>query len=435
MSEIITNMLPPLPERMRPKNLADYAGQEHLVGKGCILRNMIDSGNLSSFILWGPPGVGKTTLARIIAETLDREFYTLSAISSGVKDVREVIEIARGKSVFSPAAAPILFIDEIHRFNKAQQDALLGAVEAGTVVLIGATTENPSFEVITPLLSRCQVFVLKSLDVKDLQAVLDRALREDELLSKWEIEIAATDALFRQSGGDARKLLNILEIVVDSRPSDEKVVIDNALVNECLQNNIAIYDKDGEMHYDIISAFIKSVRGSDPNAAVYWMARMLDGGEDPLFIARRMCILAAEDVGLANPNALLLANATFQIVHTIGMPEARIPLSECAIYLASSPKSNSAYLAIGAALEAAARDKTAAVPLHLRNAPTKLMSELGYSDGYKYAHDFPGHFVDQEFMPKAYEGKVFYDPQPGRHEDGLKAYLKACWPKYYSEKE
>ena len=432
---MITNMLPPLPERMRPKNLADYAGQEHLVGKGCILRNMIDSGNLSSFILWGPPGVGKTTLARIIAETLDREFYTLSAISSGVKDVREVIEIARGKSVFSPAAAPILFIDEIHRFNKAQQDALLGAVEAGTVVLIGATTENPSFEVITPLLSRCQVFVLKSLDVKDLQAVLDRALREDELLSKREIEIAATDALFRQSGGDARKLLNILEIVVDSRPSDEKVVIDNALVNECLQNNIAIYDKDGEMHYDIISAFIKSVRGSDPNAAVYWMARMLDGGEDPLFIARRMCILAAEDVGLANPNALLLANATFQIVHTIGMPEARIPLSECAIYLASSPKSNSAYLAIGAALEAAARDKTAAVPLHLRNAPTKLMSELGYSDGYKYAHDFPGHFVDQEFMPKAYEGKVFYDPQPGRHEDGLKAYLKACWPKYYSEKE
>ena len=428
-------MLPPLPERMRPKNLADYAGQEHLVGKGCILRNMIDSGNLSSFILWGPPGVGKTTLARIIAETLDREFYTLSAISSGVKDVREVIEIARGKSVFSPAAAPILFIDEIHRFNKAQQDALLGAVEAGTVVLIGATTENPSFEVITPLLSRCQVFVLKSLDVKDLQAVLDRALREDELLSKREIEIAATDALFRQSGGDARKLLNILEIVVDSRPSDEKVVIDNALVNECLQNNIAIYDKDGEMHYDIISAFIKSLRGSDPNAAVYWMARMLDGGEDPLFIARRMCILAAEDVGLANPNALLLANATFQIVHTIGMPEARIPLSECAIYLASSPKSNSAYLAIGAALEAAARDKTAAVPLHLRNAPTKLMSELGYSDGYKYAHDFPGHFVDQEFMPKAYEGKVFYDPQPGRHEDGLKAYLKACWPKYYSEKE
>ena len=432
---MITNMLPPLPERMRPKNLADYAGQEHLVGKGCILRNMIDSGNLSSFILWGPPGVGKTTLARIIAETLDREFYTLSAISSGVKDVREVIEIARGKSVFSPAAAPILFIDEIHRFNKAQQDALLGAVEAGTVVLIGATTENPSFEVITPLLSRCQVFVLKSLDVKDLQAVLDRALREDELLSKREIEIAATDALFRQSGGDARKLLNILEIVVDSRPSDEKVVIDNALVNECLQNNIAIYDKDGEMHYDIISAFIKSLRGSDPNAAVYWMARMLDGGEDPLFIARRMCILAAEDVGLANPNALLLANATFQIVHTIGMPEARIPLSECAIYLASSPKSNSAYLAIGAALEAAARDKTAAVPLHLRNAPTKLMSELGYSDGYKYAHDFPGHFVDQEFMPKAYEGKVFYDPQPGRHEDGLKAYLKACWPKYYSEKE
>lgn len=420
---------------MRPKNLSDYAGQEHLVGKGCILRNMIDSGNLSSFILWGPPGVGKTTLARIIAETLDREFFTLSAISSGVKDVRQVIDIAKSKSLFAPSAAPILFIDEIHRFNKAQQDALLGAVEAGTVVLIGATTENPSFEVITPLLSRCQVFVLKSLEVPDLQVVLDRALTKDEILSKRDIQIACTDALFRQSGGDARKLLNILEIVVDSHPADSKIVIDNALVNECLQNNVAIYDKDGEMHYDIISAFIKSLRGSDPNAAVYWMARMLDGGEDPLFIARRMCILAAEDVGLANPNALLLANATFQIVHTIGMPEARIPLSECAIYLASSPKSNSAYLAIGAALEAAAQDKTVAVPLHLRNAPTKLMSDLGYSDGYKYAHDFPGHFVDQEFMPKGLEGKVFYEPQQSRHEDNLKAYLKACWPKYYSVKD
>lgn len=435
MFETATNLLPPLPERMRPKNLSDYAGQEHLVGKGCILRNMIDSGNLSSFILWGPPGVGKTTLARIIAETLDREFFTLSAISSGVKDVREVIDIAKSKSLFAPTAAPILFIDEIHRFNKAQQDALLGAVEAGTVVLIGATTENPSFEVITPLLSRCQVFVLKSLEVPDLQAVLDRALTKDEILSRRDIQIACTDALFRQSGGDARKLLNILEIVVDSQPADSKIVIDNALVNECLQNNVAIYDKDGEMHYDIISAFIKSLRGSDPNAAVYWMARMLDGGEDPLFIARRMCILAAEDVGLANPNALLLANATFQIVHTIGMPEARIPLSECAIYLASSPKSNSAYLAIGAALEAAAQDKTAAVPLHLRNAPTKLMSDLGYSDGYRYAHDFPGHFVDQEFMPKGLEGKVFYEPQQSRHEDNLKAYLQACWPKYYSVKD
>ena len=326
-----TKMLPPLPERMRPKNLSEYVGQRHLVGPGCILRNMIDSGNLSSFILWGPPGVGKTTLARIISETLEREFYTLSAVSAGVKDVRDVIDSAKSKSLFSSAAAPILFIDEIHRFNKAQQDALLGAVEAGTVILIGATTENPSFEVITPLLSRCQVFVLKSLDASDLRILLDRALATDEILKERNIEVKETDALFRQSGGDARKLLNILELVVDSNVNKGKVIIDNKLVTECLQENVAIYDKDGELHYDIISAFIKSVRGSDPNAAVYWMARMLDGGEDPLFIARRLCILAAEDIGLANPNALLLANATFQIVHTIGMPEARIPLSECAI--------------------------------------------------------------------------------------------------------
>lgn len=424
-------MLPPLPERMRPKSLDEYVGQRHLVGEGCILRKMIDSGNLSSFILWGPPGVGKTTLAKIISNTLDREFFTLSAVSSGVKDVREVIEAAKSKNIFSSSAAPVLFIDEIHRFNKAQQDALLGAVEAGTVVLIGATTENPSFEVITPLLSRCQVFVLKSLDAADLQLLLDRALKQDELLKSRNINVLETEALFRQSGGDGRKLLNILEIVVDSQAGEKCVVIDNKRVTECLQDSVAIYDKGGEMHYDIISAFIKSIRGSDPNAAVYWMARMLDGGEDPLFIARRLCILAAEDVGLANPNALLLADATFRIVHSIGMPEARIPLSECAIYLASSPKSNSAYLAINKAMECAHGDSTAPVPLYLRNAPTKLMSELGYSDGYKYAHDYPGHFADLEFLPEKLSGSVFYEPQQNRHEDSLKAYLQACWPKYY----
>ena len=427
-------MLPPLPERMRPKSLSDYVGQQHLVGPGCILRNMMDSGALSSFILWGPPGVGKTTLARIIAGSLEREFYTLSAVSSGVKEVREVIDSAKSKSLFSQAGAPILFIDEIHRFNKAQQDALLGAVEAGTIVLIGATTENPSFEVITPLLSRCQVFVLKSLEVADLQQLLDRALREDEVLKERKIEVRETEALFRHSGGDARKLLNILEIVVDAQlGKGETIVIDNRTVTECLQENVAIYDKGGEMHYDIISAFIKSVRGSDPNAAVYWMARMLDGGEDPLFIARRLCILAAEDIGLANPNALLLADATFRIVHSIGMPEARIPLSECAVYLASSPKSNSAYLAIDKALAAAKEDQTAAVPLYLRNAPTKLMEDLGYADGYKYAHDFPGHFTDLEFLPEKLSGTVFYDPQPNPQEDRLSAYLSSCWPKYYKK--
>jgi putative ATPase len=395
---------------------------------------MMDSGALSSFILWGPPGVGKTTLARIIAGTLDREFYTLSAVSSGVKEVREVIDAAKSKSLFSSAAAPILFIDEIHRFNKAQQDALLGAVEAGTIVLIGATTENPSFEVITPLLSRCQVFVLKSLEVDDLQQLLERALREDEVLKERNIEVRETEALFRHSGGDARKLLNILEIVVDSQVGKvDPIVIDNHTVTECLQENVAIYDKGGEMHYDIISAFIKSVRGSDPNAAVYWMARMLDGGEDPLFIARRLCILAAEDIGLANPNALLLADATFRIVHSIGMPEARIPLSECAVYLASSPKSNSAYLAIDKALGVAKSDQTAAVPLYLRNAPTKLMEDLGYADGYKYAHDFPGHFTDLEFLPDKLSGTVFYEPQPNPQEDRLKSYLESCWPKYYKK--
>lgn len=433
MFEPVTKMLPPLPERMRPKSLSEYAGQRHLVGENCILRKMIDTGNLSSFILWGPPGVGKTTLAKIISQTLDREFFTLSAVSAGVKDVRDVIESARSKTLFTPAAAPILFIDEIHRFNKAQQDALLGAVEAGTVVLIGATTENPSFEVITPLLSRCQVFVLKSLDVEDLDTLLRRALKEDVVLKHRKVDVRQTEALFRQSGGDGRKLLNILEIVIDSQADSPTAVIDNKTVTECLQDSVAVYDKDGEMHYDIISAFIKSVRGSDPNAAVYWMARMLDGGEDPLFIARRLCILAAEDIGLANPNALLLADATFRIVHSIGMPEARIPLSECAIYLASSPKSNSAYLAIDKALEAAHKDSSAPVPLYLRNAPTKLMADLGYSDGYKYSHDYQGHFADQEYLPETVSGTVFYEPQTNRHEDAFRAYLEDCWPKYYKK--
>jgi len=435
MAEFDSNsrVLPPLPERMRPRSLDDYVGQEQLVGDKSVLRSMIETGKLSSFILWGPPGVGKTTLAHIIAERLDRQFFTLSAVSSGVKDVRDVIDSARSKSLFSPSAAPVLFIDEIHRFNKAQQDALLGAVEDGTVILIGATTENPSFEVITPLLSRCQVFSLHELEVKDLDILLHRALEKDEILKHRKVSVKETEALFRQSGGDGRKLLNILELVVEQQAGKSQIVIDNAIVGECLQTSTAIYDKGGEMHYDIISAFIKSVRGSDPNAAVYWMARMLDGGEDPLFIARRMCILASEDIGLANPNALLLANATFQVVHSIGMPEARIPLSECAIYLASSPKSNSAYLAIGKALEYAAKEGNAPVPLHLRNAPTKLMADLGYSDGYKYAHDFPGHFADLEFLPDSLRGTVFYEPQPNAQEDKLKAYLKACWPKYYTK--
>ena len=428
-----SRMLPPLPERMRPHDLEGYVGQKHLVGKGCILRNMLETGNLSSFILWGPPGVGKTTLSRIVANSLKREFFTLSAVSAGVKDVREVIDRARSNSLFAGGMAPILFIDEIHRLNKSQQDALLGAVEDGTIVLIGATTENPSFEVITPLLSRCQVFVLKSLQKDDLQELLDRALSKDEVLKHLKIEVKETDALFRHSAGDARKLLNILEIVVGSNSNNPVICIDNKTVTECLQENIAIYDKGGEMHYDVISAFIKSVRGSDPNAAVYYLARMLDGGEDPLFIARRLCILAAEDVGLANPNALLLANSCFQIVHTIGMPEARIPLAECTIYLASSPKSNSAYMAINEALEVAKQTQISSVPLYLRNAPTKLMEELGYSDGYRYAHDYPGHFVDLEFMPEELAGHKFYDPAENKHEDAFRIRLESLWPKYYKK--
>ena len=424
-------MLPPLPERMRPQDLDGYFGQKHLIGKGGIIRNMIENGNLSSFILWGPPGVGKTTLSRIVAKSLNREFFTLSAVSAGVKDVRDVIDRARSNSLFSSGQSPILFIDEIHRFNKSQQDALLGAVEDGTIVLIGATTENPSFEVITPLLSRCQVFVLKSLEKNDLQSLLERALKTDEVLSHMKIEVRETDALFRYSAGDARKLLNILEIVVGANAGNQPVIIDNKTVTSCLQENTAIYDKGGEMHYDVISAFIKSVRGSDPNAAIYYLARMLDGGEDPLFIARRLCILAAEDVGLANPNALLLANSTFQIVHTIGMPEARIPLAECTIYLASSAKSNSAYMAINEALAVAKETQMAAVPLYLRNAPTKLMEELGYADGYKYAHDYPGHFADLEFMPAELAGRKFYEPAENKQEDALRARLVGLWPKYY----
>ncbi|MBO5562859.1 MAG: replication-associated recombination protein A [Bacteroidales bacterium] len=424
-------MLPPLPERMRPRRLDQYVGQTHLVGEGCVLRKMIESGNLSSFILWGPPGVGKTTLAHIIAETMDRDFYTLSAVTSGVKDVREVFEKARGASLFNRKGAPILFIDEIHRFNKAQQDALLGAVETGTIVLIGATTENPSFEVITPLLSRCQVFVLKPLEADDLMTLLKRALAEDVLLKDRDIRLEETDALLRFSGGDARKLLNVLEIVVDSLSGSSPVVIDNRSVTESIQENMAIYDKDGEMHYDIISAFIKSIRGSDPNAAIYYLARMIDGGEDPLFIARRLCLSASEDVGLANPNALLLANACFEVVSKIGMPEGRIPLAETTVYLASSPKSNGSYMALEKALSVVKETGNLPVPLPIRNAPTQLMKDLNYSDGYKYAHDFPGHFVDMEFLPDALRGTVFYEPQPNRHENTLRAYLEACWPKYY----
>ena len=424
-------MLPPLPERMRPSSLDQYVGQRHLVGPGCILRKMIESGNLSSFILWGPPGVGKTTLAHIIAQTLDRDFYTLSAVTAGVKEVREVFEKARGSSLFKQKGAPILFIDEIHRFNKAQQDALLGAVENGTIVLVGATTENPSFEVITPLLSRCQVFVLKSLDKADLQVLLDRALKEDVLLKEKGIKVEETEALMRYSGGDARKLLNVLEMVVDAQAGNSPIIINNAQVTESIQENMAIYDKDGEMHYDIISAFIKSIRGSDPNAAIYWLARMIDGGEDPLFIARRLCLSASEDVGLANPNALLLANACFEVVSRIGMPEGRIPLAETTVYLASSPKSNASYMAIEKALAEVKSSGNQPVPLPIRNAPTQLMKELNYSDGYKYAHDYPGHFVDMEFLPDALKGTVFYDPAPNKHENVLRAYLEACWPKYY----
>ena len=429
--DIIKRMNPPLAERLRPQTLDDFIGQQHLVGKGSVLRKMIDSGRIPSIILWGPPGVGKTTLANIISNVLDAPFYKLSAINSGVKDVREVIEKA-GSNRFFNSKAPILFIDEIHRFSKSQQDSLLHAVETGAITLIGATTENPSFEVIRPLLSRCQVYVLKPMETEDLASLLDRALTQDFILKEKKIEVKETTALYRFAGGDARKLLNILDLVIEADVSD-KIVIDDKLVTERLQENPAAYDKGGEMHYDVISAFIKSVRGSDPNAAVYYLARMLDGGEDPKFIARRLCILAAEDVGLANPNALLLANSTFQIVHTIGMPEARIPLAECTIYLASSPKSNSAYMAINEALAVAKETQTASVPLYLRNAPTQLMADLGYSDGYKYAHDYPGHFADLEFMPEELVGRKFYEPSENKQEENLRTRLEVLWPKYYKK--
>lgn len=401
----------PLAERLRPSTLDDYIGQKHLVGENGIIRKMILSGRINSFILWGPPGVGKTTLAKIIAKAVDASFYTLSAVTSGVKDVREVIEKckAESKSIFS-TARPILFIDEIHRFSKSQQDSLLGAVEQGIVTLIGATTENPSFEVIRPLLSRAQVYTLKPLEIEDMQRLLENALDKDQLLREREVKVNETSALYRYAGGDARKLLNILDLIEQSTPIGETIVIDDANVTERLQENPMAYDRNGELHYDIISAFIKSIRGSDPDAAIYWLARMVKGGEDPEFIARRLVILAAEDIGLANPNALLLANATFDALRKIGWPEGRIILAECTVYLANSPKSNSAYLSIDAALAAVEKTGNLPVPLHLRNAPTKLMKDLGYHEGYKYAHDFQGNYVSQQYLPEQLAGTAFWHP-------------------------
>jgi putative ATPase len=419
----------PLAERLRPVSLDDYIGQKHLVGEGAVIRKMISTGRLSSFILWGPPGVGKTTLAKIIANSLDRPFYSLSAINSGVKDIRDVIEKAKNNQFFS-ARNPILFIDEIHRFSKAQQDSLLGAVEQGIITLIGATTENPSFEVISPLLSRCQVYVLQSLEKEDLLILLDRALHSDIELSQKNIIVEEVEALLRFSGGDARKLLNVLELVLNASGGDE-IVITNELVTEKLQENLALYDKNGEMHYDVISAFIKSIRGGDPDAAVYYLARMLEGGEDVKFIARRLLILSAEDVGLANPNALLLAQSTFDAVHKIGMPESRIILSECTIYLATSPKSNSIYSAIDEALAEVKLSGHLPVPLHLRNAPTKLMKQLDYGKDYKYAHSYEGNFVEQEFLPKKLKGKRFYVPQQNPIEEKILERLKLWWKKRY----
>ena len=411
----------PLAERLRPVTLEDYIGQEHLVGSDGIIRKMIESGRVNSFILWGPPGVGKTTLARIVAAQTEAPFYTLSAVTSGVKEVREVLQKAEAdaRSMFTKGR-PILFIDEIHRFNKSQQDSLLGAVERGTVTLIGATTENPSFEVIRPLLSRAQVYTLKSLDKDGMQRLLERALKTDKILASREIAVDETGALFRFAGGDARKLLNILDLIEQSTPEGEKVVINDEHVTKSLQENPAAYDRNGEMHYDIISAFIKSIRGSDPQAAVYWLARMVEGGEDPKFISRRMVISAAEDIGLANPNALLLANATFDALAKIGWPEGRIILSECAIYLATSPKSNSAYLAIDSALAAVKQTGDLPVPLHLRNAPTKLMKQLGYGEGYKYAHDYEGNYVEQQYLPDGLKDATFWSPQNNPQEIKMK---------------
>ena len=418
-------MSEPLAERLRPRSLDDYVGQQHLVGEGAVLRKMIDAGRISSFILWGPPGVGKTTLAQIIANRLEVPFYTLSAVTSGVKDVREVIEKAKNGRFFS-SASPILFIDEIHRFSKSQQDSLLGAVERGVVTLIGATTENPSFEVIRPLLSRCQLYVLKPLEKDDLLSLLNRALNEDVELKKRKIELRETEAMLRYSGGDARKLLNILDLVVTADDA-EPLVITNDLVVTRLQENPLAYDKDGEMHYDIISAFIKSIRGSDPDAALYWMARMIEGGEDPKFIARRLVISAAEDIGLANPNALLLANSAFDAVMKLGWPEGRIPLAEAAVYLATSPKSNSAYLGIDSALELVRQTGNLPVPLHLRNAPTGLMKELGYSDGYRYSHDFPGNFVEQQYLPDDLTTTRIWHAQHSPAEEKLYQQMVRNW--------
>lgn len=424
-------MSEPLAERMRPRSLDDYVGQKHLVGEGAILRKMIDAGRISSFILWGPPGVGKTTLAQIIAHTLKVPFYTLSAVTSGVKDVREVIERAKNNRFFD-SASPILFIDEIHRFSKSQQDSLLGAVEKGIVTLIGATTENPSFEVIRPLLSRCQLYVLKPLGKDDLQGLLERAIHKDVVLKEKDITLKETGAMLRYSGGDARKLLNILDLIVNSFSSDEIIITDEVVERELQQNPLA-YDKQGEMHYDIISAFIKSIRGSDPDAALYWMARMIEGGEDPQFIARRVVISASEDIGLANPNALLLANAAFDTVMKIGWPEARIALAEAVVYLATSPKSNSAYLGINAAIARVRETGNLPVPLHIRNAPTQLMAELGYHDGYKYPHDYPGHFTTQQYLPSEIQNERFWHAQHSPNEEKLYNWMLTCWGDRFKE--
>ena len=425
-------MAEPLAERLRPRTLDDYIGQQHLVGEGAVLRKMIDAGRISSFILWGPPGVGKTTLAQIIAHKLETPFYTLSAVTSGVKDVRDVIEKAQ-KGRFFNEASPILFIDEIHRFSKSQQDSLLGAVEKGVVTLIGATTENPSFEVIRPLLSRCQIYVLKSLGKDDLLTLLNRAITEDIILKERHIELKETRALLRYSGGDARKLLNILELVVEAAGAHDDIVITDQMVSERLQQNPLAYDKDGEMHYDIISAFIKSIRGSDPDAALYWLARMIEGGEDPKFIARRLVISASEDIGLANPNALLLANAAFDAVQKIGWPEGRIPLAEATVYLATSPKSNSAYLGIDAALELVKKTGNQPVPLPIRNAPTQLMKDLGYHDGYLYPHDFPGHFTPQQYMPDALVNERLWHGQHSPAEEKLYERMVNYWGERYKK--